>query len=304
LGQNGSRGKRGVYIVYITEIDPSSKALQREACAFLVDAPSLRLSCNEVWRSQGRRPIDVLIQDIFEVKNPGFDEQPYLLLPNGNPSLIFVLNPKTPGCFLCGPLTTARRISVPVEGAIFCIRFVPGSMKWFRTGPASYFADQVEPLSKYMVQAEELLQLLCSIHTYEERCGMAVSFLDYKIRRSFCVEPMIQESVQHIIKCKGRTLVCDVAKTVGRSERYISRVFKDTVGITIKTYCEIVQFTHSLYSIAMMHPDHLYREAHTYGYFDLSHMNRTYKRFLGYTANEIKHLEMDAIYVLDLLCDC
>lgn len=292
--------------MYIIETEPSNKASQKESCAFLVGAPSLGLDliCNEAWRRQGSRPLDVLVQDIFEVKNPGFKEQPYLLLPNGNPSLIFVLKPQNSDCFLCGPLTTARRISVPAKGAIFCIRFVPGSMKWFRTEPAFYFADQVEPLSKHMVQAEELLQLLCSVHTYEERCGMAVSFLDYKIRKRFFVDPLISESVQHINKCKGRTLVCDVAKAVGRSERYTSKVFKDAVGMTIKTYCEIVQFNHSLYSVTMMHPDHLCKEAHTYGYFDLSHMNRTYKKFLGYTANEIKHLEMNAIYVLDLLCEC
>ena len=226
--------------MYITETETSKKALQIELCTFLASAPNLDLICNEEWRRWGSRQIDVLIQDMFEVKNPGFDEHPYLLLPTGCPSLIFVLNQQNSSCFLCGPLTTARRISVPAKGSIFCIQLVPGCMKWFVTGPVFYFANQVMPLNKYVVRTDDLLLLLRASDAYEQRCTMALNFLDNNIQKRFYVEPMIQEVIQHINKCKGRFHVYDVEKVADHSERYVSRVFKDTVGVTIKTYCEII----------------------------------------------------------------
>ena len=289
--------------LYITCLEEFQKATKIESSPFLLGSSNLQLMCSSDWKSQVIDPYDNLLQDFFELKNPGVDDVPYLLLPNGCPTLIFILDPLFPRSFLCGPLTTARRIIIPAKGAIFCVRLKPGRIDWLVKEAGFKFANEVVPLYKYIVEADDFARLLCRLVSYEQRCQVLLSFLGRNGAEKYCVDPIIQECIKLIHESKGMRHIYDIATAVSRSERFLSRCFRDKVGVSSKTYCEIIKFQHSVYSLVTTYPSTLGSVARTHGYYDLPHMNRSYKRFLNYTANEIKHLDMESIYVLDLFCD-
>lgn len=288
--------------LYLAETSPSGNEGERGLAPLLLSAPNFRIL---PWDGSqfGRGTWDALLQDFFEITNPGFMDMPYILLPNGCPTLVFVLRSDRPGCYLCGPLTKARRVHVPADGILFCVRFKVGSMHWFGTKAPAVSADRAAPLHRCFLNADVLLGQLCSAGSFQERCEVVLQDLEQRGAKGYCADPLIQTCMEAIHKKRGTGRVGELAGVISRSERFLSRSFRAATGLSVKTYCEIVKFQNSFYSILMSHPRNLTDVVKAYGYYDLPHMNRAYRKFLNYTASDIRYLSLEELYAPDLLAE-
>ena len=244
-----------------------------------------------------------LLHDMFEISNPTRTEMPYVLLPSGCPALVFFLRPQHSACYLCGPLTTARKVYVPSNGVLFCVRFKAGSLEWFGVKKTSALADHVIPFDRQYLTTDELIGQLCRKLSFRERCDVIFGFLDQNGAKQYESNPLVQTCMDVILGQQGTGRVHDLTQVVARSERFLSRSFHMTVGLSVKTYCELVKFQNSFRSILGSHPKNLSSGVKSYGYYDLSHMNRAYRRFIHYTASDIRFLTIDDTYVPDLICN-
>ena len=279
-----------------------------EAPSFLVTPLTLKLTCDEEWKEECKGDVyakvaDLLVHDFFEVKNPHSFESPYLLLPNGFTTFMFMLSNQGSSCFMCGALTTARHIKIPSNAELFCVRLKPGAMSEFIKYKAYDFTDRIVPLSYYFSWAGELLGLLHGMRMYEQRCLLALSFLARYVDENYYMRSEVQDVLDLIHKYKGNVRVYDICNMLARNERTMHKCFSEAVGISPKAYAELVRFLHALYTIIETPIQRLGAAPKQCGYFDQPHMNRAFKKYFGYTAKDIMYLEMHEIYVPDVFDD-
>lgn len=242
-----------------------------------------------------------ILQDIFELTNTGSREEPYFLLPNGCMTLIFQLYPKTSRCVFCGPLTTMRRLLVASGTTIFCARIRPGSGDWLTGGHASFLTDRAVPLDQYLSGTNQLSAELYQRRSFHERRSLLCQYLSAQGAKTYQPMALLERCIGLIQENRGIIKVAELASTVGCSERYLNRIFQSRVGISTKLYSEIIQLHFSLYNILHMQTKSLLNTAVTCGYFDQTHMNRSYRKFLDCTARDIRYVDYRNIHADDIL---
>lgn len=286
-----------LYNIY-TEQELDSKG--EKLPPLILGTPKLQLRFCTEERVAKEWPRGDLIQDIFELSNSQLSEQAYVLLPNGCSLLLFILRPHTAGCYFCGPLTTAKKVRIPVGGKLFGVRIKVGRLNWFYKRLAPELADQVFPLHRCFFDADTLLDKLRCMDTFSDRCAAIFGFFEMNGAAGYRADPLIQDCINLIQESGGQCRVHDLAEKSPRSERILSRRFRDMTGLSMKTYCEMVKFQNSFYSIQESRPRILSGAVKKFGYYDLPHMNRAYRKFINYTASDIRYINMDEMYAQDL----
>ncbi|MCI8400348.1 MAG: AraC family transcriptional regulator [Oscillibacter sp.] len=232
-----------------------------------------------------------LLEDVYELANPGGEEEPYYILPSGCMTMIFQLDVRASSCILCGPLSTIRRLRIPPGSTVFCVRLKAGSGDWLAGTGASLLTDRAVPLSQYLSGADKLLTSLRRGESFHERSVLLCRALAARDAGSYRPMALLQRCVKLVHESCGLLRVSELAATVGCSERYLNRIFQERIGISTKMFSEITQLQHSLYSIVTTQPKSLLNTAVAYGYFDQTHMNRSYRKFLDCTASDIRYAD-------------
>lgn len=241
-----------------------------------------------------------LLQDIFELTNTSGGEEPYFLLPSGCILLLFRMHPRASSCILCGPLTTMRRLRVPGGTTVFCARLRAGSGDWLAGNSVSLLTDRTVPLSRYLTGADRLQANLRRGESFHERGVLLFRHMASQDADAYQPMALLRRCTNLIRENRGLLRVSELASTVGCSERYLNRIFQERVGLSTKLYSELTQLQFSLYDILTTQPKSLLNTAVTYGYFDQTHMNRSYRKFLDCTANDMRYADSRTIHADDL----
>lgn len=241
-----------------------------------------------------------LLQDMFELNNDSNKEEPYFLLPSGCMTMIFHLSSQAADCILCGALTTMRRLRIPAGSHAFCVRFHPESGDWLVGHSVSLLTDRAAPLTQYLRGTDQLLTSLRRSESFHERCVLVSRMLSAREAGQYRPMALLCRCMDLVYDSRGLARVSEMADTVGCSDRYLNRVFQERVGISPKLYSEIIKMQFSLYSILTTRPKSLLDTAVNYGYFDQTHMNRSYRKLLNCTASEIRCADSKTISADDI----
>lgn len=240
------------------------------------------------------------LQDSYEIYNPTAQEAAYMLLPSGCLTMLFQLNPALSSAQLCGPLTTVRQLRIPAGGILFCVRLQPGYGDWLLSNGLSMLTDHTAPLNQFLPGCDFLLEELHRSASFHERNVLLLRLLNAQDVLSFQCSPLLHTCLEMIAAAHGQIQVSALAASAGCSERYLNRIFRDKVGISTKTQCELTQLHYSLHQILTTQPKSLLHIAVAYGYFDQAHMNRHYRKFLFCTASNMRsatNLTMDTTQI-------
>ena len=228
-----------------------------------------------------------ILQDAFEVRNLSGQPERYMLMPSGCMTLLFVLGPE-PCARVCGALTTMRQLWLAAGATLLCVRLQPGCGHWLLPSGVSVLTDHTAPLEQFLSGAGTLMARLLSCGSFEERTAVLLQLLRGLYNPSWEASPLLSGCFSLIAASRGQSHVSYLALRSGCSERYLNRVFRERVGISTKTMCELAQLQYSLYCILTTQPRSLLQTAVTFGYFDQAHMNRHYRKFLFCTANDMR----------------
>lgn len=267
--------------------------------ALILQAPNLQI----LYHAQTNPPESTLSgapQSIFELHNSLSTEQPYVLLPNVCPTMLFILHHHRPACYLCGPLTAARKLMLPAGALLMCVYLKPGQLWHVNKRLSSSLANQVIPLYKCFADADILLEHLNQQSSPQGRTGKILQFLEAKLSPGLRTDPVIMNCMESMQKAQGLCRIHEIAVFVSRSERFLSRTFRDIIGLPMKTYCEILKFQNALFGILTLQPRNLSKIVRDYGYYDLPHMNRAFKKFINYTASDVRFICAEEMYALAL----
>lgn len=229
-----------------------------------------------------------LVHDTFQLCNDSPATENYLLLPTTELTLLFLLADTSSAAFLCGPLTSARRLELPPQSTVYCLRLHCGCGDWLFDGDISTLTDRVLPLGDYSASISPLLQQLAGSTSFQQRNAHISRWLDRQGGRNYQSLALLHRCLLLIEQRNGQISVSELAQSMGCSARYLSRIFRRRVGVSTKTQCELVQLHYSLQTMQTASPKSLLHIAVTCGYFDQAHMNRHYHRFLHCSASEVR----------------
>ncbi len=236
-----------------------------------------------------------LIMDSFEIDNPGGDTLSYPILPYGGLWAVFLFMEGMTTAELCGPTALLKKLTLLPRSSAYCMRFHPGSMRYFSPLAACELVGQSQPLSQFLSPSGELFSAMRRGESFHARNVVLVRALCATGAAYYQPFPLVNQSVRYISEKRGIVKVSQIAAEMGCSERYLNRMFQEHVGISTKLFCELIQLQFSLYLIVSTKPKALVSTAEFCGYFDQTHMNRSFRKFLDCTAGDMRAAGKDFI---------
>ena len=267
--------------------------------ALILQAPGLQILQQAQPAPPDSCPFDEP-QSIFELRNTLSTGRPYVLLPTVCSSMLLILHTHAPACYLCGPQTAARKIFVPAGAVVMCVQLKPGQLWRFNKRLSSGLTNQVHPLYKCFADTDILMESLNQQASSQGRTREILRFLNRKYADGPNPDPVIAHCMESMQKTQGICRIHNIAETTSRSERFLSRSFRDITGLSMKTYCEILKFQNSLFGILTLQPRNLSGVAKDFGYYDLPHMNRAYRKFINHTASDVRFISAEEMYIPEL----
>lgn len=210
------------------------------------------------------------------------------ILPDGCVSMVFQFKRGDLSAWLCGPITEIRKLSFTSNEMVFIARFLPGGTDLLIKTSMGVLANQSVPLTEAIPGTEDLILQLKQTESFHERTLEVVAYLKKWSDQIDRVDHLIRFCVEYIFRRRGNIKIAALAEETGYSQRYISTVFERSIGMSPKTYCEIIQLQWSLSNVRKKDNGILMNTALNSGYFDHAHMNRMYRRFLHCTSGMIK----------------
>lgn len=100
------------------------------------------------------------------------------------------------------------------------------------------------------------------------------------------VDPRLTRAIDILHASGGRLRIDALAKFVACTARHLNRLFRRNVGLSAKTYAQLIQFHRTLKLITNGKVP-IIAAAFEGGYSDHAHMARTFRRFGGFTPSGI-----------------
>ena len=170
------------------------------------------------------------------------------------------------------------------EGFTFGVRFLPGTCLYMdqtsvqemvhdrRSGELTEFAKHLLMTRELYMRSSVFVQYYSKAaenKTSRQEIMVDTSDIDHYVRR-------------RIRETGGIITIAELTKETGYSECYLRKIFSGLHGVPPKTFGKFVRFQHALAVIGKGGRT-LDQVANECGYYDQSHMNKDFKKFLGCT---------------------
>ncbi|MEL6958937.1 MAG: helix-turn-helix transcriptional regulator [Pseudomonadota bacterium] len=182
---------------------------------------------------------------------------------------------------ITGPATAAFDVAFDTGDSWVGLRLRPGAGRWLWQGPPPVDAALRGP------EAVARLPALSTVLCQPDLSKMATSLGQLAATWDIPPVPAVLDAMfdaQHV--AGGRLTVSDLAALADVSERHVSRLFRDWVGLPPKTYAQLVRM-HRAVSLLRQQaaaPAVIAQEA---GFADQAHMLRHVKRFSGHAPSRL-----------------
>jgi AraC-like DNA-binding protein len=205
---------------------------------------------------------------------------PYPVMPDGTQAIF--ISPQ--GSMIGGAQLEMRDLQLLQAGEYFGIRFYPGALRYFfelnLAEISGIFADgKFFPCGEF----NELHTSIFSCNGFTERANICERWLlnHYRPNR----RTQLDRALELIYQSHGNTKISQIADTVGWSSRHLNRQFLQHIGLSTKTFSQIIRIQRvcqQLYSA----PKDALKTALELGYYDQPHLIKDFKRRLLSTPSD------------------
>jgi AraC-like DNA-binding protein len=189
-------------------------------------------------------------------------------------------------------------ITIPsvIHNAMFLIYFRKGMAASFYPLPMNELTDHVVDANLIWCETFGILreQLLhCS--GIEEKFTVAEQFLLQHFSGKFTSNACVEFALDAIIKQPNNLRLEWLNKKIGYSQKHFISMFKEHVGVTPKSFLQIMRFQHVIQDIDRTRTVDWIRTALDCGYYDQAHFINDFKRFSGFTPEEYLNKKNDIL---------
>jgi AraC-like DNA-binding protein len=204
-------------------------------------------------------------------------------LPDGCSDLAFDLAAVEPVAYVTGPQQRANTFEVKGRVELFGVRFLPAGATLLLAAPVTH-RDLWVPLSKWLgSEAYELEHAVARAQDNAARAGILDELLVQRLAAG-SLDTRLSKAVALVFQSAGTAKIAALAKAAAASERTLSRLFEEHVGLAPKRFCRVVRFQHLLRRLGK-DPDWTAFAADL-GYSDQAHMIREFKELFGCTPGD------------------
>lgn len=236
------------------------------------------------------------VKSIWQLKVVGLSEPSYRedILPDGHHEIIFHVTSekakrtnesdhwiKEPDSFFAGQTLRSYSLELENNSLLYGIRFHPHTLHLLFGFPADLITNNMLPL--HDIPAAYALKK-CITENFSATCKNLEAALlqlckgvDLSVNKFHYMEYAVQE----IIKSRGDISISHLLNRTGISQRYFDTVFRQSVGINPKSFCNIVKLN-SFISYKNKHPHKKLTECcYESNFFDQSHFIKLFKSVTG-----------------------
>ncbi|WP_276091430.1 AraC family transcriptional regulator [Pedobacter sp. JY14-1] len=238
---------------------------------------------------QPEGPVADFVESIGMFHNPSDNPKEAVLLPDGRIDLFFMRSGL--GFFqplLIGLETAAEQRIIPAKILAYTISFKPLAVEYILQTPIAGFLNSAIGLpDDFWGFRDEDLKDFDTFHKWaiQKISDRLPVEMDERKRRLFNL----------IYTSKGELSVKELSKSVSWSSRQINRYFAAQLGLSLKSYCDILRFRTSLEHICQ---GKLFPELN---FADQSHFIKKIRKFSGVVPKELSKNENDRFILLSVL---
>lgn len=259
---------------------------------FHLHQPFLKSWVLDYRESKPDQDIAILTYE-FQTENTDEKQQGFPYIPTGCIELLFIQSQN--GCMLeiVGTTLQLKRLSLCPYAHYFGVRLRPGIMMDFRGLSLKHLVEQ-----EYYINSDQDSLLPVFFKQLRKASSLAEKnrlFFHY-FRDAFlsCTADSLTGYMIHAIHdSNGNLRIHELADTLHYSERHLSRIFLEHMGISPKSFSRIVRFQSAMNAILDSPDISLCRCLFEFGYSDQAHFQREFKQFTGITP---KHFAMETLH--------
>lgn len=203
-------------------------------------------------------------------------------VPNGCVDIMFVTGSDEPFMEFIGSPTELKTVRCYPHSRYFGVRLKPGMYLSYQNVPLKditnsehFFSANSGILKNFFVKLKKCI-------SFEQRISLFNQFFEPFAETGSAGE-ITQRMLCEINASKGSIHIIRLAENMNYSERHISRIFQETMGISPKNFARIVRFQNVIETILCSSPHQMSDYFIDLGYSDQAHFQREFKQYSGMT---------------------
>lgn len=254
-------------------------------CHFILHQPFFQDGVQDYKEVMNSKPYQAMFYE-FRTGHEHSEEDFVTYIPNGCMDILFIQNiqnQENSYVEVLGASTKARKIRRLPDAKYFGIRLKPGLC-------ISYKGLTLKEIANHEVIFDQIredflagfFQDLTCTGRLSQRIALFHSYFDTYINLQE-VNDLTGHILSEINFSQGTVRIHELADELHYSERHISRIFQDSMGITPKTFARIVRFQNVVDSILQQPVHSICDYMSELGYSDQAHFQREFKQYTGIT---------------------
>lgn len=199
---------------------------------------------------------------------------------------------------ILGHLTTPTRLTISAGTAVLIARIYPYATGLFFPNPINQFTNDSIDLHDILGKTSNTLHdRLTNAMSISKQVELIDDFFMQRLmnnKRDRSKISLVKEICSQIIANPETFDLQNLATQFQFSERYIQKLFIDSVGLTPQSFFSVQRFNRSLSLIQSSDTD-LTSIAYQCGYYDQAHFIREFKKFSGVSPSEVRRPSLSQI---------
>lgn len=222
---------------------------------------------------------DGIINKIYEIDNSS--KQKIVTIPDGCIDIEITVKDNKATYLLCGSRREGMFSEVGDYDYCFGIKFDPGCLPDEINANIGDMINARIDLSK-LTEIKESDMIRFEKSSFEDKVAYFTQMYNEKQKNKEEID--VTEYVLNKIASKhGAVNIAKMVEEIGYSQCYINRIFKKSMGFSIKKYAEIIRIQQSIHMLNQNKEEEVYDKL---GFYDQSHFIKEFKKFTTFTPQK------------------
>lgn len=212
-------------------------------------------------------------------------ELPFIV-PDGAIDIIFACQ-KNPRALICGSVDQAQQHPFQPHTDYFGTRLLPEETTHLLPVSPSELINQRYDLKDLWPQQRGLIEEICSSGDFYQQIALFAQFdfskaLPHQTNKKALVNQLLALLLAH----HGNLKINQLAVLTHYSRRYITQVFHEFTGFSLKSFCKVLRLQYVLQTLNRHPEKKLIEVAYASGFYDQAHFIKDFQNFVQLLPKE------------------
>lgn len=239
-------------------------------------------------------PLFGIVSDFYQFESNTIINNEICVIPDGCIDLLFTYTEEGVSKTVEGFYREKIIVPISITGCAFGVRFFPGAITNILKVNTSELIGKQIPLMD-LLSSDYDLDKMKETSNFNERIVLMTNYILKKINKGYDSSKVVHYCTKKIISFGGNISISELASETSYTIRYLREIFHKHVGVSPKELCDIIKFQNSFAILSKFQNDNIALSLSNFaiqsGYYDQSHMNKSYKKIAGSLPKKL-YIEM------------